>query len=312
MTSKSLMPPNSRCMKNRWVFKIKCNGVYRACLITCGYSQVPGINFSENYSPVVNDVNLHVLLLMVLHFGYLAKIINVETTFLHGDLEEEIFMECPQGMSNIKKDNYIILNKCIYGLVQVAWQYYKKAIEILKNSDFIGGTIDPCLYVKKSAKDVVYVALYVDDNLMIGDITTIDDAIKALKCKGLVLKIVEGLQDYLSCEMKLSEDKKRAMLEQLHLVKNMEKKFGGLVWDIQSHKTSNTPKFLIMRPMVESKKISTEGQQDYCLDIGMLLYLIKHLYPILPMQPGNYLKQMTVQTLQPTRNSYVSSGMCWT
>ena len=45
-TSKSLMPPNHRCMKNKWVLKIKCNGVYQVCHIACRYSQVPGINFS--------------------------------------------------------------------------------------------------------------------------------------------------------------------------------------------------------------------------------------------------------------------------
>ena len=101
MPSNNLLPPNCRCMKNRWVFKIKCNSVYQACLITGGNSEVTGIDFLENLSPVVNDVTFHVLLLMVLHFRYLLKIVNVETTFLHWDLEEEICMECPQGMPNV-------------------------------------------------------------------------------------------------------------------------------------------------------------------------------------------------------------------
>ena len=68
----------------------------------------------------------------------------------------------------------------------------------MKSSGFVGGSINPCLYVKKSTKGILYVALYVDDNLMIGDIAAIDDTIEALKNKGLVLNIVEGLQDYLS------------------------------------------------------------------------------------------------------------------
>ena len=140
---------------------------------------------------------------MVLHFGYSAKIVDVETAFLYGDLEEEIYMECIQGMSNITKDDCIILNKYIYGLVQAACQYYKKAVEILKSSGFVGGSIDQCLYVKKSVKGViVHVALYVEDNLMVGHIAAINDAIEALKSKGLVLKIVEGQQDYLSCKIK--------------------------------------------------------------------------------------------------------------
>ena len=146
-------------------------------------SQLPGVDFSENYSPVVNDVTCCILLLMILHFGYSAKIVDIEMAFLYGDLKEEIYMECPQGMAHIKKDDSIILNKCIYGLVEAARQYYKKAMEILKSSGFIGGSIDSCLSVKKSMKDIVHVA-YVDGNLMIGDIAAIDDAILALEIRG--------------------------------------------------------------------------------------------------------------------------------
>ena len=51
------MPKGRRCVKCKWVFKEKRNGVFRARLVACGYSQVAGIDFSENYSPVVNDVS---------------------------------------------------------------------------------------------------------------------------------------------------------------------------------------------------------------------------------------------------------------
>ena len=163
-TSKNLMPPNQRCGEHKWVFRIKCNGLYGGHLIACRYSQVPGVDFSENYSPVVNDITFHVLLLTVLHFCNLAKAVDIETAFLYGDLKEEFFMECPQGKFDVKKDYCIVLNKCIYRLVQAACQYYKKALEVLKNPGFIGGSMDPCLYVKMSMKGIVYVALYVDDN----------------------------------------------------------------------------------------------------------------------------------------------------
>ena len=119
--------------------------------------------FFWKFSPVVNNITFWVLLLMLLHFGYSAKIIDVETAFLYGELEEEIYMKCPQGTSDITKDNCFILNKCIYVLVQAACQCYKKAVEILKSSGFVGGSMDPCLFVKKSAKVTVNVALYIDE-----------------------------------------------------------------------------------------------------------------------------------------------------
>ena len=73
-------------------------------------------------------------------------------------------MEHPQGMSDKGKDNCVILNKCICNIVQEASLYYKKAVKILKNLAFVGGNVNPCLYIKKSMKGVVHVALYLDDN----------------------------------------------------------------------------------------------------------------------------------------------------
>ena len=82
MMHKSLMHPNCRCIKNEWVFKIKRNSVYQVHLVACGCSQVLGVNFFENYSPVVEDITFPILLLMVLHFGYLTKIFKLETALL--------------------------------------------------------------------------------------------------------------------------------------------------------------------------------------------------------------------------------------
>ena len=67
---------------------------------------------------------------------------------------------------------------------------------------------------------------------MIGKSATINDAILALKNKGLVLKIVEGLQDYVSCKIKISNDKKSAWLGQPHLIKNLKSKFGNLIHEV--------------------------------------------------------------------------------
>ena len=125
---------------------------------------------------------------MVLNFGFLAKIV-VEAAFLYRDLEEEIYMECSQGMSSVQTDECIILSKCIYCLVQAKLQYYKMAIKILKNLQFIGGNVNPCLCVKKRSKGIVCIALYIHDNLMIGDMMVIDDANAALKVKGWCSKL---------------------------------------------------------------------------------------------------------------------------
>ena len=83
---------------------------------------------------------------MVIHFGYLAKIFNV-------DFEEEIYVECPQGMIDMGKDDCIILNKCIYSLIQAEWQYHKKAVKILKKSGFMRGNLDPASMLRRVRRE---------------------------------------------------------------------------------------------------------------------------------------------------------------
>ena len=68
---------------------------------------------------MVNDFKLFILL-VIINFGFLDKIIDVKTVLLYGDLDQEIHMKCPQGMFDIGKDDQIILNKCIYSLLQAA------------------------------------------------------------------------------------------------------------------------------------------------------------------------------------------------
>ena len=66
---RSDIPKDRRLVKNRWVFKVKRNGVFRARLVACGYSQIPGVDYSANYSPVINDITFRMLLLTMMYFG---------------------------------------------------------------------------------------------------------------------------------------------------------------------------------------------------------------------------------------------------
>ena len=141
----------------------------------------------------------------MIYFGLEAKIVDVEMAFLYGELEEEIYMKCPQGMQDATKDDVLLLTACIYGSVQAARQYYKKVVKILKEIGFTGG--DVC---KHSDKGICFIALYVDDNLLVGHPAAIDDAIRQMREHDLILKIEDTLHDYLSCEIKFSSDRSKA------------------------------------------------------------------------------------------------------
>ena len=66
------MPKGRRCVKIRWVFDIKRNGIFRARLVACGYSQVTGEDFTDIFSPVSNDVTFRLLLVAMLIWGVVA------------------------------------------------------------------------------------------------------------------------------------------------------------------------------------------------------------------------------------------------
>ena len=137
------MPEGKRCVKHKWVFNIKRNGVYRSRLVACGYSQIPGIDHDESYAPVVNDVTYRTVILCMMLYVLTAKTVDVETAFLHGDLEGiEIYMDCPLGIDH-ETDECLILNKTIYGLVQAARQFFKKLVTCLISLGFKPGLVDP-------------------------------------------------------------------------------------------------------------------------------------------------------------------------
>jgi hypothetical protein len=136
---------NRRYIKNKWIFKMKRNGVFRARLVACDYSQVPGIDFSESFAPVLNDVSFRIMLIAKLVWNMTCSVADIETAFLHGDLDEEIYMEVPKGLT-IKDNKKLILRKTIYGLVQSTRKFYEKLINILKVIGFHVSKSDPCLW----------------------------------------------------------------------------------------------------------------------------------------------------------------------
>jgi hypothetical protein len=92
------IPINRQYIKNKWILKVKRNGIFRARLVAYGYSQVPGIDFSESFAPVLNDVSFRIMLIAKLVWDMTSTVVDIETAFLHGDLDEEIYMEVPKGL----------------------------------------------------------------------------------------------------------------------------------------------------------------------------------------------------------------------
>eukprot|EP00253_Pinus_taeda_P035198 PITA_35198 len=98
------LPAGRKPIGSKWVFKKKTNAEgkvekYKTRLVAKGYSQVPGIYFSYIFSPVAKVTSIRLFLSVVVAFDFEVEQTDVKTTFLHGDLEEEIYMKQPEGFA---------------------------------------------------------------------------------------------------------------------------------------------------------------------------------------------------------------------
>ena len=98
------IPEGRRLIGSKWVFKEKRDGRFRARLVCLGYSQIPGVDFSDNYAPLGNDITFRVIMVLRLIYNLHAVLLDVETAFLYGKLEKEIYMEIPTGYKEVYAD----------------------------------------------------------------------------------------------------------------------------------------------------------------------------------------------------------------
>ena len=168
------IPENRRLIGNKWVFKIKRDGTYRASLVALGYSQIPGVDCTDNFAPMAHDVSFRIALARMMVEKLDSLVMHVETAFLYGDIEEELFMKSPVGMEEIdpgsSPEDCYQLKKGIYVLCQAARQFWRKFVDTIKKEHF-GFTVspaDPCMLLKENNIGICIIIMYVDDMLIIG------------------------------------------------------------------------------------------------------------------------------------------------
>jgi hypothetical protein len=117
-------PEDKNVIGSKWVFKNKNNEKgqvvrNKARLVCKGYAQVEGRDFDENFAPFEGLEAIRIFLAYSCHKNFKVYQMDVKSTFLNGDLEEEVYMEQPEGFSLTDNPNYVCkLKKALYGLKQ--------------------------------------------------------------------------------------------------------------------------------------------------------------------------------------------------
>jgi len=279
---RSSIPEGRKLIGSKLVFKEKCDGRFWARLVCLGYSQIPGVDFRDNYAPVGNDVTFRIVMVLRLMLGFHAVLLDVETAFLYGKLEEEIYMEIPSGYKEVyqetEKGTVLKLQMAMYGLEQAARQWFKRLSDVLISLGFKPCESDPCLMCKVNENGLCIVLMYVDDNMIVGSNKAIDQVTEVIKNFFDVTVSLEAME-YLGCEIHVAKDNTCGWIEQLHLFKNSERKFGNIVKTQRTTETPSTPGFHVVRNIPNAVYITDENQKLYRSGVGMLLYLVKHSQP---------------------------------
>ncbi|KAJ9561510.1 hypothetical protein OSB04_006670 [Centaurea solstitialis] len=156
-------PVNHNVVGCKWIFwtKYLADGSidrHKARLVAQGFSQVPGLDYSHTFSPVVKASTVRIVLSLAVTNKWNLHQLDVNNAFLNGRLSELVYMEQPPGFQDPKFPNHVCrLNKALYGLKQAP-----RACRA-----------DPSLFVFKRDSCIMYLLVYVDDLILTGNQATV-------------------------------------------------------------------------------------------------------------------------------------------
>eukprot|EP00253_Pinus_taeda_P022625 PITA_22625 len=149
------LPKGRKDLQNKWVYRINHEGdekkeSYKARLVVKGFAQKEGIEFTEIFSLVIKMSSITVILGLVATLDLECEQLDVKIAFLHGELEEEIYMEQPEGFIEKGKEGLVCrFKKSLYGLKQAPQQWYKKFDSFMLEHGFQRLEVDHCVYIKR-------------------------------------------------------------------------------------------------------------------------------------------------------------------
>ena len=154
----------------KWVFSVKCKDGwvvrFKARLVARGFSQQPGVDYSETFAPVLKYKTLRLILALIATRDLEFELMDVQTAYLNAELKELVYMAQPDGFVTGDASNTVWrLLKAIYGLKQAGreWNQHLDAF-IVGQLHFTRCVADPCLYTRRSRTGrLLLLSVYVDD-----------------------------------------------------------------------------------------------------------------------------------------------------
>ena len=208
------LPADKKVVDCRWLYKVKykANGElerYKARLVAKGFTQTKGVDFFETYAPVAKMTTVRLVLALAAKFNWLLKQLDVTNAFLHGTLDEEVYMALPPGYfpSVELQQRYpncrlvCRLLKSLYGLCQAPRQWFLALSAALLKFGFKPVVSDSSLFCYQNGSTIALLLVYVDDMILTGNSEPLLQSIIAFLATQFKIKDLGPLKYFLGLEI---------------------------------------------------------------------------------------------------------------
>jgi hypothetical protein len=263
-------PKNKDVVSSRWLFKIKhvvdgSSEKYKARFVAHGFSQKEGIDYEETFAPVARYTSIRTIIALAAKMKWKLHQMDVKTAFINGVIEEEVYIEQPQGFEvEDRKSHVCILKKALYGLKQAPRAWYGRIDSFLTSLGFTKSKADSNLYFKIMNNEPVILLLYVDDLFLTGEEKLIIECKKRLASE-FEMKDLGLMHYFLGLEVWQSPE--RIFLNQGKYTVEILKRF-----DMLECKPMNTPMEAKLKLLVDTSSKLIDAIL-YRQIIGSLMYL---------------------------------------
>jgi histone deacetylase 1/2 len=270
-----LVPPNYgyNIIDCRWVYKVKrkVDGTldkYKAHLVAKGYKQHYGIDYEDTFGTVVKAATIRLVLSLAVSRGWNLRQLDVQNVFLHGNLEEKVFMRQPPGYESMTHPHYICeLDKALYGLKQAPRAWYSRLSSKLQSLGFTPSTAVVSLFVDNKGGVTIFLLIYVDDIIVTSSSNVATKAILKDLQADFALKDLGELHYFLGIEV--NKVRNRILLTQQKYTSDLLHRVGMTNCKQMSTPMSSTDKLSIH----DGDPLGPTDTTEYRSIVGALQYL---------------------------------------
>ena len=147
------VPQNHRILKGKWVYKLKRDGSCKARWVVKGFEQVKGLDYQQVFAAVVRADTFRTLLAIATLLDWDISNIDVDSAFLYGDIDTEVYIELPEGFSESHKCGKLL--KSIYGLKQAPRIWAQTLYKILRELGLVQLQSEHSVFTNRQYTQVV-------------------------------------------------------------------------------------------------------------------------------------------------------------